>query len=159
MIDDSGRLETVIVCTDGSDLALRAATAGLALLKPVERVVVVTVIQAPDEMELTGTGTAGGVMSPEEFADLDRARQRQGQTLAAQTAALLAPVKAEIQVLQGDPGTTLCAYARESSAAAVVMGRRGQGRIKRALLGSVSDHVMRNAHCPVVVSGPPDEDD
>jgi nucleotide-binding universal stress UspA family protein len=158
VIDGSDKLETVIVCTDGSDLARRAATAGVALLKPVDRVVVVTVVQAPDEMELTGTGTAGGVMTPEEFADLDGARQRQGQTVAEQTAALLAPLEAEIQVLQGDPGMTLCAYARESSAAAIVMGRRGQGRIKRALMGSVSDHVMRNAHCPVVVSGPPEGD-
>jgi nucleotide-binding universal stress UspA family protein len=34
------------------------------------------------------------------------------------------------------------------------MGSRGRGGIKRALLGSVSDYVVRNARCPVVVTGP-----
>jgi nucleotide-binding universal stress UspA family protein len=34
------------------------------------------------------------------------------------------------------------------------MGSRGRGGIKRALLGSVSDHVVRNAPCPVVIARP-----
>jgi nucleotide-binding universal stress UspA family protein len=34
------------------------------------------------------------------------------------------------------------------------MGSRGRGGIKRALLGSVSDFVVRNASCPVVITGP-----
>jgi nucleotide-binding universal stress UspA family protein len=149
-------LKTIVVCTDGSDTAREAAVAGSALLRPADRVVVATVVEAPDDMAVTGTGTAGGVMTPEEFADADRARQRDGENIAEETAALLAPVKAEIQVLRGDPGPALCAFARESSADGLVMGRRGQGRIRRAFLGSVSDHVLRNAPCPVVISGPSD---
>jgi nucleotide-binding universal stress UspA family protein len=31
------------------------------------------------------------------------------------------------------------------------MGSRGHGGIRRALLGSVSDPVVRHAHCPVLV--------
>jgi nucleotide-binding universal stress UspA family protein len=31
------------------------------------------------------------------------------------------------------------------------MGSRGYGPLRRVLLGSVSSHVMRHAHCPVVV--------
>ena len=33
----------------------------------------------------------------------------------------------------------------------IVMGSRGRGRIRRALMGSVSDSVVRFAHCPVLV--------
>jgi nucleotide-binding universal stress UspA family protein len=33
----------------------------------------------------------------------------------------------------------------------IVMGSRGMGGIRRALMGSVSDSVMRHAHCPVLV--------
>jgi nucleotide-binding universal stress UspA family protein len=33
----------------------------------------------------------------------------------------------------------------------VVMGSRGRGRIRRALMGSVSDSVVRHAHCPVTI--------
>jgi nucleotide-binding universal stress UspA family protein len=32
-----------------------------------------------------------------------------------------------------------------------VMGSRGQGRIRRALLGSVSESVVRHAPCPVII--------
>jgi nucleotide-binding universal stress UspA family protein len=33
----------------------------------------------------------------------------------------------------------------------VVVGSRGLGGIRRALIGSVSDSVVRHAHCPVLV--------
>jgi nucleotide-binding universal stress UspA family protein len=33
----------------------------------------------------------------------------------------------------------------------IVMGSRGRGRIRRAMMGSVSDSVVRNAHCPVTI--------
>ena len=33
----------------------------------------------------------------------------------------------------------------------IVMGSRGRGRIRRALLGSVSESVVRHAHCPVTI--------
>ena len=33
----------------------------------------------------------------------------------------------------------------------IVMGSRGLGGIRRALMGSVSDSVVRHAHCPVLI--------
>ena len=33
----------------------------------------------------------------------------------------------------------------------IVMGSRGMGGVRRALMGSVSDSVIRHAHCPVLV--------
>jgi nucleotide-binding universal stress UspA family protein len=41
--------------------------------------------------------------------------------------------------------------AEEIGAGLIVMGSRGRGRIRRALLGSVSDSVVRHAHCPVTI--------
>ena len=41
--------------------------------------------------------------------------------------------------------------AEEIEAGLVVLGSRGQGGVKRALLGSVSYSVIRHAHCPVLV--------
>jgi nucleotide-binding universal stress UspA family protein len=41
--------------------------------------------------------------------------------------------------------------AEELGADLIVMGSRGLGGVKRALMGSVSDSVVRHAHCPVLV--------
>jgi nucleotide-binding universal stress UspA family protein len=71
----------------------------------------------------------------------------------AQTAAALGLANAETRAVEGSPGHTLCALADELSATTLVMGTRGRGGIKRAFLGSVSDYVVRNATCPVLVIG------
>jgi nucleotide-binding universal stress UspA family protein len=44
--------------------------------------------------------------------------------------------------------------AEELGAGLIVMGSRGQGGIRRALLGSVSSSVVHHAHCPVMVVRP-----
>jgi nucleotide-binding universal stress UspA family protein len=45
----------------------------------------------------------------------------------------------------------ICERAEELSVDVVVVGSRGRGAIRRALLGSVSSHVVHNAPCPVLV--------
>jgi nucleotide-binding universal stress UspA family protein len=51
----------------------------------------------------------------------------------------------------GDPGPVIVRVADELSVDAIVIGSRGRGAIKRALLGSVSTHVANNTECPVIV--------
>jgi nucleotide-binding universal stress UspA family protein len=41
--------------------------------------------------------------------------------------------------------------AEELGVGLIVMGSRGHGGIRRALMGSVSDFVVRHAHCPVMI--------
>ncbi len=41
--------------------------------------------------------------------------------------------------------------SREIGAGLIVMGSRGLGGMRRALMGSVSDSVVRHAHCPVMI--------
>jgi nucleotide-binding universal stress UspA family protein len=40
----------------------------------------------------------------------------------------------------------------------VVMATHGRGGLKRTLLGSTADKVIRSAHTPVLVRRPPDTD-
>ena len=58
----------------------------------------------------------------------------------------------DIRVLHGDPGRELCGLAAELSANAIVLGTRGAAGSNALLLGSVSDYVVRNAPCSVVVT-------
>ena len=45
----------------------------------------------------------------------------------------------------------IVSLADEIGAGLIVMGSRGLGGLRRALMGSVSDSVVRHAHCPVMV--------
>jgi nucleotide-binding universal stress UspA family protein len=45
----------------------------------------------------------------------------------------------------------IVSLAEEIEAGLIVVGSRGLGGIRRALIGSVSDSVVRHAHCPVMV--------
>jgi nucleotide-binding universal stress UspA family protein len=51
----------------------------------------------------------------------------------------------------GDAPREIVHLAEDLGAGLIVMGSRGRGGIRRALMGSVSDAVVRHAHCPVLV--------
>jgi nucleotide-binding universal stress UspA family protein len=56
----------------------------------------------------------------------------------------------------GNPAAEIVARAEEVRAGLVVLGSRGLGAMRRALMGSVSDSVVRHAPCPaLVVRGEP----
>jgi nucleotide-binding universal stress UspA family protein len=52
---------------------------------------------------------------------------------------------------RGRPDGEIVDLAEEIGAGLIVMGSRGRGGMKRALMGSISDSVVRHAHCPVMV--------
>jgi nucleotide-binding universal stress UspA family protein len=54
----------------------------------------------------------------------------------------------------GQVDLEIVALAEELGADLIVMGSRGLGGVRRALMGSVSDSVVRHAHCPVLVVRP-----
>ncbi|KAK3103285.1 hypothetical protein FSP39_018190 [Pinctada imbricata] len=49
------------------------------------------------------------------------------------------------------PGEYIVKQSKEKNAAMIVIGSRGQGKIRRTILGSVSDYVVHHASCPVIV--------
>ncbi|MCU0268448.1 MAG: universal stress protein [Acidimicrobiales bacterium] len=141
----------VIGCTDGSELAVAALGAGLALLPAEVPVVLVTVVAEPDPALVTGSGHAGGVLSPQDYARERAEAHAQGKAVLDAAARALGRHDAQHRVLEGSAGTAICALAEELDARAVVLGSRGRGGLRRAVLGSVSDHVVRRAPCPVLV--------
>lgn len=140
----------VLLCTDGSELATEALTAGLRVIAPADRVVVATAIDPPDPSLVIGTGMASGVMTP------DQAQTQHEQQIAYAGAIVADAIRdlglngAESRTVEGVAGPALCELAAEIGATVMVLGTRGRGGLRRAVLGSVSDHVVRNAPCPVV---------
>ena len=58
---------------------------------------------------------------------------------------------AEEHLIEGRVAPQIVGLAEEIGAGLIVMGSRGMGGIRRALMGSVCDSVVRHAHCPVMV--------
>jgi nucleotide-binding universal stress UspA family protein len=73
---------------------------------------------------------------------LDEQVQRVGRT-GGQVAQMHARV--------GRPDAQIVGLADELDAGLIVLGSRGLGPLRRALMGSVSDSVVRHAHCPVLI--------
>lgn len=55
-------------------------------------------------------------------------------------------------MLHGDPSGKILSYANEISADLIVMGSKAYGKIQRFLLGGVSEDVVRNAKCSVMIA-------
>lgn len=69
----------------------------------------------------------------------------------AKARAAAAGVKITTRLATGDPAEQICAYAREIDARLVAVGTRGYGSVASLLLGSVSNAIIRQAPCPVLV--------
>ena len=148
---------TVVVATDGSEIALEAATRAAPLL-PAEARIVVLSVAPPADLAVDASGFAGPVVGPEEAEEVAEAEAGVARDEATRTIEVLGR-DAEARVVHGEPGQTICDVAAELDADLVVVGAHGKGVIRRVLLGSTSEYVVRNAPCPVlVIRHRPEED-
>jgi nucleotide-binding universal stress UspA family protein len=60
-------------------------------------------------------------------------------------------IRVETHLVGGSAPVEICKLAEKLHADVIVMGSRGHGPLAAALLGSVATHVVRHAHCPVMV--------
>ena len=57
----------------------------------------------------------------------------------------------EIEVRKGNPDEEILNFADESEIDCIVMGAYGHSRIREAILGSITERVMRNAKMPLIL--------
>lgn len=151
-------MTTIIACTDGSELAEQAIATGLALLtKPGDRVVLTTTVETlPTGLSapVTQLGSQPGLpppLPPEHEKAMAEVVLARGAELLTDTANRLGLPAAEHRVLDGKPGEAICELATELAADVIVIAQRGQGALRRAVMGSVSGYVIHHAASPVLV--------
>jgi nucleotide-binding universal stress UspA family protein len=134
----------ILLPTDGSEeAALAARTAADLATKTGSELHLVHVLVLPPETLYDPFGTD----AREEFEKRGRARLEElTEKLEASGGAVEG---AHFRV--GSPDAEIIAQAEEVGADMVVLGSRGLGVMRRALMGSVSDSVVRHAHCPILV--------
>lgn len=141
----------VLLCTDGSDLSLAALADGLAVAQSGHPVVLVTAMEGLDHAAVLGSGHAGPAMTESEAELAHQSAVTEAEALLERAGAHLDLADAAHRRIEGAVGPAICDLASELGAAAIVIGSRGRGGLRRMVLGSVSDYVVRHAPCPVIV--------
>jgi nucleotide-binding universal stress UspA family protein len=71
-------------------------------------------------------------------------------------------VRVEHRLEEGHAATVILQAADDVQAGLIIMGTHGRTGLGRLLLGSVAEHVLREAHCPVLtvkIPGPKAEEE
>ena len=138
---------TILLATDDSEEAQLAATTASDLAeKTNSELHVITVGPDYPLYELPE--------HPAGFEDVLRENRREAKEVLEQQAKRIeesgGTVK-ETHLREGRADEEIVELAEKIGAGLIVMGSRGHSRLRRALLGSVSDAVVRHAHCPVTI--------
>ena len=135
-------LKTILVAFDGSDQSRKAFDLGLEMAAKFKaKLLVVGIVRLPEpaiSIEVEAMLDRGRTHFAEEFEKLGAQAREQNIDLLTHVAV-------------GHPAEQILRVAEDNHADLIVMGRRGLTRATRWILGSVSERVMRYAHCPVTV--------
>jgi nucleotide-binding universal stress UspA family protein len=145
-------LRTAVLGVDGSECAAQAA----AWLEP---------LPLPDNCEVHLVTVlpprytavyADHVLWPSLQTEYERRYQQERSAAlewlnALQTAFVCVDKAAVASVETGDPAHLLLGIAEQDKADLIVVGSHGRSAVGRFLLGSVSEKIMRHAHCSVLI--------
>ena len=141
-----GRARLLLLATDLADASASATNEAFDLAARLDaRLLIVSVID-PGSLKLPGGRFRARVDQVREH------RERLAQALV--TRGREAGIDVSFLVWTGDPGDVIVEAAEAEHADMVLVGSHGRGPVGRLLLGSVSEFVVRNAPCPVLVVRP-----
>ncbi len=130
----------VLLASDGSPDAALAARSAVELCE-----------KTGSELHLVHVGEYVPTylaFTEEEPAELQRNAQRLLDEEAEKIRAAGGRIS-ETHLRLGRPAEQIVTLSEELGVGIVVIGSRGLGGLKRAVMGSVSESVVRHAHCPV----------
>jgi nucleotide-binding universal stress UspA family protein len=140
----------MLVATDGSPHALRAAGLAVRLARELHQaeIVLVNVGHIP-AIAYGGPGPDAIV----DFGALEEGLEKAGQAILARTGEAFAGIDCKVtqQYRSGEPSAEVIKAAHEAKADFIVMGSRGLGQIGGLFLGSVSERVLHGSHIPVLI--------
>lgn len=139
-------VKEMLVPVDGSENSMRAMRYALGLAKSLGSRIRLFYVFPVSSVEIIG-------MAGMSRDDLDQAAQAAAQQVFDKVHAEIGevPIEIEDETSIGDPAEEIIRCSDEDPTLMILLGRRGLSRIQSLLLGSVSEKVLRHAHCPVTV--------
>ncbi len=139
---------TFLVATDFSEHAERALAYAVELAAQLDGTIHLVHVVALPSVAVPEVGYANGMMMESMTADAQKELDR--IVALHRDRVSMAPPRLEI----GDPRDVIDRVAGAISADLIVMGTHGRRGIRRVLLGSVAESVVRTAPCPVLTIRP-----
>ena len=140
-------IQNIVVPIDFSDASTRAAQYASALARRLDASLHLVHVMEPSEMVNGPFEFYGG--PPAEF--FDRLYWAKRSQLGGVAATLEAGVPVTIEVRHGTPADCIRDAAIDYGADLVIMSTHGRSGLSHLLMGSVAEHVIRTARCPVLV--------
>lgn len=152
--------EKILVPLDGSEHSSRALGIAVQIAKKfngeITLIHVYSVSVRPVVMPEPTTLTPPGVpvMTAAEVSKVAEAARKAGASILADGEQKVKAEEVQVEKIlkEGHTVQEIIRTAKEGGFDLIVMGARGVSKIREMLLGSVSDGVIRNAPCPVLVT-------
>ncbi len=142
----------IILPIDGSELALHEVRFALRLVaEGLQASFLLVNVQEPATLYEMVTAPDPEVLENVSHAAGEHALQ------PAMTLLHEAGIACEIAVVTGDPANAVLELIEEHGCDMVVIGTRGMGLLRSALLGSVAQTLVHSAPVPVLLVKPPEE--
>ena len=145
----------ILLATDGSnDAAFAARTAVNLANKTGSELHVVYVEEVPRRLSYSESASLEEMIDPEFEEQMRQHAQAAASRLLEEQVQKIREAGGEIAQAHprfGRPYVEIVHLAEELDVGIVVVGSRGEGGVRRVLMGNVSDSVVRHAHCPVLV--------
>ena len=145
----------ILLATDGSDTSMRAAKNAVSIGKKTgATVTAVYVVDVHRLAQLPGYAAMPGIKD-----NLMELMFKEGSEALEEIEDMArdAGVAYERVVAEGDPGEELLKLCRDPGFDLIVLGTIGKSGLKRFLLGSVAEKVVRHSNVPVLVVPAKDE--
>jgi nucleotide-binding universal stress UspA family protein len=136
----------ILIPTDGSDAVMPAVKMALDLAKTYDATLhALFIVDQPPSVTGTGEGFTG---IDNLLNELEEEGRHATDTIADQAEDSNVEIKSSVQ--RGNPHDDILAYANEYAIDLIVIGTHGRTGVKRALLGSVTEDVVRHSEIPVL---------
>jgi nucleotide-binding universal stress UspA family protein len=144
----------ILMSTDGSDVAKRGITHGLALAKALNAKVTVVTVTEPLPVDYGSGHASGWIPSQEEFDRFEAAcKENAGKVLdEVRAIAEQIGISAElVHVPNAHPATAIIETAKSRGCDLIVMASHGRRGLRKLFLGSQTSEVLVDGSVPVLV--------
>jgi nucleotide-binding universal stress UspA family protein len=163
MVDKAARpggktmFQRILVPLDGSRRSAQALPYAIEMARRFSAdIVLMRVVRPPTS---SGSALAGGDSAMAAEMVMEQARDREKKSIDRATRYVKGKlqsvenqgIKGSFRVVLGDPARSVLNSRRDEGVDLVIMTTRGRGGLRRAIMGSVADEVVRHSRVPILM--------